>query len=118
MRRLALALPAASSSAPCHRVPAISVPGTEDVPLMPVTSPRSRARCWFSTSPKAASSKSAASGAVARNDVTRFYAQSLPQLGWRRMGAGTSWQREGERLRVNFRGTDGALTVNFTLSPR
>ena len=49
--------------------------------------------------------------------MQRFYAATLPQLGWTPAGA-DPWRRDGEMLRLDFRGRDGDLTVGFTLSPR
>ena len=92
------------------------VPGTEDVPLMPGLASVEGSSLVFDK-PEGRIVESAAHGAVSRYDVTRFYAQSLPPLGWRRVGTATSWRREGEKLRLDFRGTDGDLTVGFSLSP-
>jgi hypothetical protein len=92
------------------------VPGTEDVPLMPGLVAVEGSSLVFDK-PEGRIVESAARGAVSRYDVTRFYAQSLPPLGWRRVGTGATWRREGERLRLDFRGTDGDLTVGFVLSP-
>lgn len=58
----------------------------------------------------------AASGAVSRTDVLRFYTGVLPRLGWTRAEDGT-FRREGERLSLRMRGGDGTLTVQFSLSP-
>jgi hypothetical protein len=105
-----LALTAAAAGA------ADFVPGTEDVPLMPGLAAVEGSSLVFDK-PEGRIVESTAQGAVSRYDVTRFYAQSLPQLGWRRVGTGTAWRREGETLRLDFHGPDGALTVGFTLSP-
>ena len=58
----------------------------------------------------------AASGAVSRTEVLRFYTGVLPRLGWTRAEDGT-FRREGERLSLRMRGGDGTLTVQFSLSP-
>ncbi len=57
-----------------------------------------------------------ARGAVDRYTVTRFYHGTLPQLGWRRLDR-LVFEREGEVLRIRFGGTDGDLTVRFSISP-
>jgi hypothetical protein len=60
-----------------------------------------------------------ATGPVSEGAVKDFYDQTLPQLGWRPIGAGV-FQRETEILKVEFPGGPGAappLTVGFRLSP-
>jgi len=57
-----------------------------------------------------------AAGKVSRSAVQSFYDATLPQLGWTSAGA-NAWRREGELLRLDFHGQDGALTVGFSLSP-
>jgi hypothetical protein len=58
-----------------------------------------------------------AHGAVAKTAVRRFYRETLPQLGWRRVGP-DAYAREGEMLKLHYLGTDGDLTVRYTLQPR
>jgi len=48
--------------------------------------------------------------------VRRFYAETLPGLGWTADAGG--WQREHEALKIDIKGHDGDLTVGFTLTPR
>ena len=60
-----------------------------------------------------------ATGWVSEGAVRAFYDETLPQLGWRPLGAG-AFQRENEILRVEFPGGSGAappLTVGFRLMP-
>lgn len=58
-----------------------------------------------------------AHGAVATAAVRRFYRRTLPQLGWRRLGA-DRFAREDEELEIDYLGDDGDLTVRYTLQPR
>jgi hypothetical protein len=91
------------------------VPGTEDLPLMQGLVPVAGSSLVFDK-PEGRIVEAQATGKLARADVVRFYAQTLPQLGW--SAAGTDlWRRESERLRIEYRGPDGNLTVGFTLSP-
>jgi hypothetical protein len=54
---------------------------------------------------------------VTRAAVEKFYATSLPALGW--VAEGThGWSREGEGLRLDIKGRDGDVRVGFSLSPR
>ena len=51
--------------------------------------------------------------------VAAFYAQTLPQLGWRREGPGEVYVRERERLSIEYGAvTGGPLPVRFTIKPR
>jgi hypothetical protein len=92
------------------------VAGTEDVPLMPGLEPVAGSLLTFDK-PQGRIVEAQANGAVTRGAVQHFYAATLPQLGWRPAGA-DAWRREGEMLRLDYHGPDGALTVGFTLSPR
>ena len=91
------------------------VPGTEDLPLMQGLVPVPGSSLVFDK-PEGRIVEAQAKGKLARAAVMRFYAQTLPQLGW--SAAGTNlWRRESERLQIDYRGPDGNLTVGFTLSP-
>jgi hypothetical protein len=92
------------------------VDGTEDLPLMQglVTT---EGKSLAFDKPEGRIVEAEAHGALARAKVKEFYNTTLPQLGWRAAGS-DAWQRDGEVLRIEFRGRDGALTVGFTLSPQ
>lgn len=92
------------------------VAGTEDVPLMPGLKLVAGSDLVFDK-PEGRIVEAQAQGALSRVKVQAFYAASLPQLGWKRIGA-DHWQREAELLKLDFRGQDGHLTVGFTLSPQ
>ena len=60
-----------------------------------------------------------ATGPVSAGAVRDFYDETLPQLGWRRLGDSV-FRRENEILKVEFPGGPGAappLTVGFRLMP-
>ncbi len=60
-----------------------------------------------------------ATGSVSEGAVRDFYDETLPQLGWKRLGEGR-FRRENEILKVEFPGGPGAappLTVGFRLMP-
>ncbi len=118
MRRLALLVCLLLAAVLLPGAPARAdefVPGTEDLPLMPGLALIDGSSLVFDK-PEGRIVEAQAKGKLARYDVTRFYAQTLPQLGWN--AAGTNlWRREGERLKLDYRGPDGNLTVGFTLSP-
>jgi hypothetical protein len=113
LRRLALVL---LLLAPLPALAESFVAGTEDVPLMPGLQPVANSALTFDK-PQGRIVEAQASGKLSRAAVQHFYATTLPQLGWKPAGA-DAWRREGETLRLDFHGTDGALTVGFTLSPR
>jgi len=102
-------------------VQSVYVPGTEDVPLMPGLAADEAASLVFDK-PQGRIVEAEARGAVTRHAVMAFYEESLPQLGWRRTAAKTpdtkSYERDGERLSLDFDGRDGNLQVAFTLAPR
>jgi hypothetical protein len=92
------------------------VAGTEDVPLMPGLTFVVGSDLVFDK-PEGRIVEAQAQGALSRAKVQVFYAASLPQLGWKKIGA-DQWQRDAERLKLDFRGQDGHLTVGFTISPQ
>ena len=92
------------------------VAGTEDVPLMPGLSFVAGSDLVFDK-PEGRIVEAQAQGALARAKVQAFYDASLPQLGWKKIGV-DHWQRDAERLKLDFRGQDGHLTVGFTISPQ
>lgn len=57
-----------------------------------------------------------ARGRVSRAQVLKFYADTLPQLGWSRTGDGR-FAREGETLALVFDESGGALSVRFSVTP-
>lgn len=92
----------------------------DDVPLMPGLSERAEAAVVFDK-PEGRIVEAEASGRATRADVLKFYASSLPQLGWRARGEG-KFLRDREELVLSFvsgpnGGQGGSLTVRFTLSP-
>lgn len=114
VRRLALlllllAMPLAAALAGAF------VAGTEDVPLMPGLAEVEGSSFVFDK-PQGRIVETQAAGKVTRAAVHSFYAGALPQLGWKSAGA-DAWRREGEVLRLDFKGRDGDLTVGFSLSP-
>jgi hypothetical protein len=92
------------------------VAGTEDVPLMPGLKPLRNSDIVFDK-PEGRIVEAKAEGATSREKVEAFYAASLPALGWKSVGRDI-WQRDAERLRLDFTGAAGKLAVGFTLSPR
>ncbi len=91
------------------------VAGTEDIPLMSGLVPVAGTNLVFDK-PEGRIVEAQAHGKLARAAVSSFYGTTLPQLGWSTAGT-DAWRREGEVLHLDFRGTDGDLTVGFTLSP-
>ncbi len=92
------------------------VTGTEDLPLMPGLKMVTGSALVFDK-PEGRIVEAQAQGALSRAKVQSFYGESLPQLGWKKSGV-DQWQRDAERLRLDFHGEDGHLTVGFTISPQ
>jgi hypothetical protein len=91
------------------------VPGTEDVPLMRELAPVKDSDIVFDK-PEGRIIEASARGNVTKAAVQKFYATTLPQLGWK--SSGQSWTRETETLHLDFAGRDGDLWVTFTLLPK
>jgi hypothetical protein len=89
--------------------------GTEDVPLLKGLSNDPATLVVFDK-PEGRIVEVEAKGAVSRAAVEKFYATSLPQLGWAADGRNV-WRREKEQLRLTFKGQDGDLRVAFSISP-
>ncbi|MFN4281800.1 MAG: hypothetical protein ACK4NA_04075 [Alphaproteobacteria bacterium] len=116
---LAAAAPTLAQSRPPAAQPAfLSV--IDDVPLMPGLTERPDAAVTFDK-PEGRILEAEAAGRVSRAEVLKFYAASLPQLGWRARGEGR-FLRDREELAISFPPNPpgapaGSLTVRFALSP-
>ena len=89
--------------------------GFDDLPVMPGLTAVDGAGIVFDT-PAGRIIEGYAEGAVTKTSVRQFYDKTLPQLGWTRISS-SEFRREGEHLKIDFKGKDRALTVRFTLSP-
>ena len=91
------------------------VAGVEDLPLMDGLVEDHAAGLVFDK-PEGRIVEAYASGAAAASEVQAFYTATLGQLGWQPTCDG-AYQRDNETLRLTISGVDGALTVQFSLSP-
>jgi len=91
------------------------LPGFDDLPVMPGLAAVDGAGIVFDT-PAGRIIEGYAAGKVTKQSVRHFYDETLPQLGWKRVSR-NEFRREGEQLKIDFKGEDRALTVRFTLSP-
>jgi hypothetical protein len=91
------------------------LPGFDDLPVMPGLEAVDGAGIVFDT-PAGRIIEGYAEGKVTEASVRHFYDETLPQLGWRQVSK-NEFRREGEQLKIDFKGKDQALTVRFTLSP-
>src|ERR1700731_4821251 len=91
------------------------VAGTEDIPLMPGLETEESSLVVFDK-PEGRIVEVEARGKVTRAAVEKFYAASLPALGWTADGK-QAWRRDDEGLRLAFKGRDGDLRVGFSLTP-
>ncbi len=88
----------------------------EDVPLMPGLAERKDLAISFDK-PEGRIVEAVAEGRMSQAEVARFYATTLPQLGWKGEG-NNRFAREGEELLLNFSTAANKLTVRFALSPK
>jgi hypothetical protein len=95
--------------------PVAYVAGLEDVPLMAGLSPTRTNDVAFD-SPLGRIVIVNTQGTVERGGVLAFYAASMAELGWDRIGD-AAFRREGELLRLEFGEHGHLITVRFTLSP-
>lgn len=91
------------------------LPAFGDLPLMEGLSPVPDSETVFDT-PTGRIVEAYAAGAVSRDRAERFYATTLPQLGWRRQKAHV-FRREEETLTIEFKKKGKTLTVRFMLAP-
>ena len=91
------------------------VAGIEDLPLMGDLIEDVDAGLVFDK-PEGRIVEAYATGEVSAAAVRAFYAATLVQLGWKPDGV-TLYQRDDESLQITISGADGALTVQFSLSP-
>ena len=93
------------------------VAGFEDLPLAPGLVSVPDAGITFDN-PTGRIVVAYARGAVAKSTVENFYSATLPQLGWAAEARKGSYLREDERLTIEVLGSDGALTVRYSLAPK
>ncbi len=116
MRALLIAAVVAATAAVGAAAQERFVGGTEDLPLMAGLSEVAGRGMVFDT-PGGRIVEAYARGPVTRDQVLEFYAVTLPQLGWRAVGA-AAFRREDEVLKLEFPapGPNGLLVL-FTLAP-
>ena len=91
------------------------LPAFGDLPLMEGLAPVADSETVFDT-PAGRIVEAYAAGTVSRERAERFYATTLPQLGWRRQTAHV-FRREEESLTIEYRQKGKTLTVRFMLAP-
>lgn len=111
----AASLPA-SVSAAANTPPANFLSNLDDIPLMPGLAERKDLAVSFDK-PEGRIVEAYAEGSLTPAAVSKFYASTLPQLGWRSQG-NNRFAREGEELILNFTTAAKKLTVQFSLSPK
>jgi len=106
-------LAVASNAAPAS---VAFVSGTEDLPLMAGLREVPERGVVFESA-RGRILEAWAVGYLTRDQVSRFYTSTLPQLGWRAAG-GLTFRRAGEFLTLDFPvGSGDALTVRFRITP-
>jgi hypothetical protein len=87
-----------------------------DLPLMPGLTETPEAGMRFDTA-KGRIVESFATGQGSVAEAVRFYAETLPQLGWTATGPG-DFAREDEVLRIEAVENSQGLTLRFAIAPR
>lgn len=87
-----------------------------DVPVMPGLEEIKEQAMLFDKPDGRIASVMAASKSLNPSDITRFYDDSLPQLGWKKT-AQNQYVRGGDRLVMDVTKTPPLTVVHFTLSP-
>lgn len=105
-----------SVSAAANPPPANFLSNLDDIPLMPGLAERKDLAVSFDK-PEGRIVEAYAEGSLTPAAVSKFYASTLPQLGWRSQG-NNRFAREGEELILNFTTAANKLTVQFSLSPK
>lgn len=109
-------LPPTSLSAAATAPQAGFLSNLDDIPLMPGLAERKDLAVSFDK-PEGRIVEAYAEGSLTPAAVSKFYASTLPQLGWRSQG-NNRFAREGEELILNFTTAAKKLTVQFSLSPK
>jgi len=92
------------------------VPGTEDVPLAPGLTATGDNALVFDN-PTGRIIQATATGTGDADAIARFYADTLPQLGWT-YAPGGRWTRQAEILDITIQRQNGHISVRFQLAPR
>jgi len=89
----------------------------DDLPLMDGLNEAEGGTMVFD-SPSGRIFEALSSGKVSRQQVTQFYSETLPQLGWLETTPG-HFVRDGEALKIEFPTLPAGITINvlFLLSP-
>lgn len=87
----------------------------EDLPLAPGLAEVSGSAMVFD-SPSGRLAEAYAHGKAKAADILKFYATTLPQLGWTRE-SDTLYRREAEALRLEAVSDQRGTTVHFAISP-
>ncbi|MFP6747720.1 MAG: hypothetical protein VCD66_09020 [Alphaproteobacteria bacterium] len=107
----ALAMPGAASGQGSDGF----VAGVTDVPLMPGLREIPEATLVYDK-PDGRLVRTAARGQGRPAELWKFYEETLPQLGWRRLGRG-HFVRDGESLRISVEKIGSELIVRFAIAP-
>ncbi len=88
----------------------------EDLPLAPGLSEDAAAGLSFDSA-AGRIVEAYARGDLTKDQVLRFYEQTLPQLGWTAESE-RQYRRGGERLRLELTQSGQGVTVHYSLSPQ
>ena len=113
---LGLWMPAPFALAAFAPASAVFLSNLDDIPLMEGLTERKDLAVSFDK-PEGRIVEAQAEGRLSAAAVAKFYAATLPQLGWRVQGA-NHFMRESEELRLSINTVNQLVIVRFALSPR
>lgn len=88
----------------------------EDLPLMQGLDELAERRTVFNSA-SGRIAEIVARGRIAADAVAKFYADTLPQLGWEKASGG-SYRRGDEILKIEIAESADGVTVRFAISPQ
>ncbi len=92
------------------------VPGTEDLPVYDGFQPSDTKNLIYDSTDGRIIDASYSSQNVNIVEVKAFYAETLPQLGWRK-NKSSEYRRDGESLKINVTTKNNITYLKFTIRP-
>ncbi|HLN24726.1 MAG TPA: hypothetical protein VK558_12150 [Patescibacteria group bacterium] len=104
-------------AAPCAATAGSFLVEYEDLPLAPGLSESAGGVVFDTPTGRIVDAGAEGSAATSADQVLTFYAQTLPELGWEKVGD-SSYRRDNELLRIDVDGHRHPLSVRFSVVPQ
>ena len=92
------------------------VPGTEDLPVYDGFNLIESGNVAYDSESGRIIDATYSGGVVREQDVLDFYAQTMPQLGWKKNKL-HAYIRDGEKLKISITQKNGVMYLTFTIRP-